>query len=255
MRMIGRSGVASGTRSARSASKLRRLGRPVSESCIAWWADSAANVLVQAPVGDRRRARRDDEPAVDGRPLPGVGHPVGVVVDGGRVDRSGHPVMEDDVGGCDEKGKPVLVEGQHHDGHEEEEVGLDRSVPDVNQRRRRGDHADGDDRGRKATAALHRQGEEPQRGQQRHVPECVQDPISLGETEDREADRLGEEDPNHHVMALFPVGLGKRLALRQDRQEARGHSLQTRCGACHCEAPSPIGSLPTIWHRQPAPTT
>ena len=71
---------------------------------------------------------------------------VRVVVDALRGQHAAEPVVEHDVGDCDEEGDPVLVERQHADHHEEVEVRLDVAARQVDEDRRRGDQAEGRDR-------------------------------------------------------------------------------------------------------------
>jgi hypothetical protein len=141
---------------------------------------------------------------------------VGVVVDGARIDRSREPVVQEDVGGGDQEGKPVLVQRQHDDRDEEEEVGLDRSVPDVHERGRGGDHPDRDEHRGEPAVALDQQRGDAEREHDGDVPEAVEHPEALDQAEDRQPDRLGEQNPDERVMAAAPVRLGQGLSLRQD---------------------------------------
>ena len=77
-----------------------------------------------------RDARGEHEPAVDQRPHPGMPdrslvvaeHPAG-------IEHPADAVVNDRVENRDQERRPILIQGQHPDHHEEVEVGLDRARP------------------------------------------------------------------------------------------------------------------------------
>jgi hypothetical protein len=125
--------------------------------------------------------------------------------------------MEHDVGGGDQERDPVLVEGEHHDRHEEEEVTLDRALPDVDEQRTRRHQAERDEHRGHAPARLEQQGGETDREQRDGVRDAVQQAASLRGAEETEADRLGEQQADHRVVAVQPRVIGQGAA-RWDQQ-------------------------------------
>jgi hypothetical protein len=163
-----------------------------------------ARVLVQAPVDDVDDAEAGDEERVDRRPAPRVGDGVGVVVDGGGLERAHQPVVGQDVREGEQVGEPLLVERQQADHHEEVEVALDGAVHQVHDDRRRAQQADA--RGGRAPAAgvapARREG--ARNDNRRHVERGVPERVADDQAPHEEGRALGPEDAQHPHMASTP---------------------------------------------------
>jgi len=183
-----------------------------------------AHRLVQAPRDDACDPRGGDEGPMDQRPLPRVRLRVRMVVDAAGVQRAHHAVVDDDVRDGDEEGDPVLVEREHDDRHEEQEVRLDRAVPDVDEQRARRDEAERDERRGGAPAMLEQQREDAERNQRGGVRGAVQHGVALGDAEERQAERLGEQQADHRMMPAAPRVVRERVALRKRRAKRPKHA-------------------------------
>jgi hypothetical protein len=111
------------------------------------------------------------------------------------------------------KGHPVLVEGEHDDRHEEQEMRLGLPVPGVDEQRAGGDQAERDQHRGHAAPVLDQQGDRADRHQRGRVEEAVVPGVALGEAEDDQADRLEEQQADHRVVPMAPGRVRQGTAL------------------------------------------
>jgi hypothetical protein len=136
-----------------------------------------------------------------------------MVVDAARVERAHRAVVDHDVRGGHQEGHPVLVEGEHDDRHEEQEVRLGLPVPGVDEQRARGDQAERDQHRGYAASALDQQRDRADRHERGRVREAVVPGVALGEAEHDQPDRLEEEQADHRVVPVAPGGVRQGTAL------------------------------------------
>ena len=180
-----------------------------------------ARCLIEAPVGDRSRSGGDHEEPMDERPLPRMGDGRTVVVDGVRIERAHGTVVKHHVRGRQQEGKPILVEGQHHDHDEKGEVALDVPAPDVDQQGAGRDHSHRNERGGGPAPLRGEVGETSEPGHAGDVLEGVERVVALCEAEDAEADCLNHEQVQHHPVAALEDVVGERPALGKNRSNTR----------------------------------
>ena len=171
-------------------------------------------VLVEPPGGEVRQARGEHEGAVDPCPQPGFVRR-GVAEHHVRVHRADEAVVGDDHDQGDAVGHPVLVERDHADHDEEDEVRLGDALPELHEHGRR--HHQAQRRGRGLTLAA-----QPGRGGEDGGPADRQEdgdrtglsvPLQPG---DGHEDSGGEEAQTHDgVVPALPHGFRQQATLGQ----------------------------------------
>jgi hypothetical protein len=169
-------------------------------------------VLVQAPGGQVREARAQDERAVDAGPHPGVVRPV-VAEDRVRVQRADDAVVGDDHDQGDAVGHPVLVQRDHADHDEEDEVRLRDALPQVHEGGRGRHQADGRRRGLALAAELGKDRERDRAGDRHQDADGGGLAVATDPGEQHQGRGGGQAQPHDRAVAALPDGLGQQATL------------------------------------------
>ena len=180
-----------------------------------------AGGLGHPPRRQRDGAHGQDEGAVDPGPQPGMRPRGPVVVHGLRIEDADHAVVHDDVPDGEDEGRPVLIEGQQPDHHEEMEVELDVAAGEVHEERRRRHQAEAGDHAAQSAWTRQNARQHGRDADRARLQEDVRHLELPHGGEDGDADRVHPEQDEDAAVAAGPDALGQAPALGHETAKTR----------------------------------